>query len=283
VATVASAHTSLWRVPLTGAEHRAGVPTELAANGAAPRLGPGLIAYLAAPGGRAGVWTLAGGVTREIWRGPPASILAAPAISPDGRRIVFKVALADESRLYVVNSDGSGARELVRGLELRGEAAWAPDGRSVLAAVMRAGEPRVMRVSLDDGRLLPLVPEYSLDPVWSPDGRYVVYSGADVGTTFPVRAAAADGRPYPLPGLMLTRGARRLAFLGGSQSLVLLRGGMGHRNLALFDLATGSERVLLELPPEFIVRDFDVAADGSELVLERVEEKSDLALIERQP
>jgi hypothetical protein len=40
---------------------------------------------------------------------------------------------------------------------------------------------------------------------------------------------------------------------------------------------------LAELPPDFLVRDFDVAADGSEILLERTQENSDLALIERGP
>jgi hypothetical protein len=64
--------------------------------------------------------------------------------------------------------------------------------------------------------------EYSIDPVWSPDGRFLVYSGADVGTTFPLRAAA-DGRPYPLPSVLLTRGARRVAFFRDPQALVISR------------------------------------------------------------
>jgi hypothetical protein len=148
---------------------------------------------------------------------------------------------------------------------------------------VRDGEPHLTRFFLNGEAPLPLVPDYSVDPVWSPDGRFLIYSGADVGTTFPLRAAAADGRPYPLPSLMLTRGARRVAFLGGPQALVFLRGGIGHKDFALFDLNTGAERVLAELPPDFVVRDFDVAADGSEILLERTQENSDLALIERGP
>jgi hypothetical protein len=126
---------------------------------------------------------------------------------------------------------------------------------------------------------LPLVPDYSVDPVWSPDGRFLIYSGADVGTTFPLRAAAADGRPYPLPSLMLTRGARRVAFLGGPQALVFLRGGIGHKDFALFDLQAGTERVLAELPPDFVVRAGAYAGEfGSRADRARATETVDLAL-----
>jgi len=286
VTTVANAHTSLWRISLGAARatgSSAAAPKAVAAEGAAPRFGSGFLLYVSSLGGKPGLWTLTNGTSREIWAGTPTSVLGAPAISPEGNHIAFSIAEKDRTDLYVVNHDGSGARVLAAGLVLRGSPAWAPDGRSVLAAVVREGEPHLTRFFLNGEAPLPLVPDYSVDPVWSPDGRFLIYSGADVGTTFPLRAAAADGRPYPVPSLMLTRGARRVAFLGGPQALVFLRGGIGHKDFALFDLQTGTERVLAELPPDFVVRDFDVAADGSEILLERTQENSDLALIERGP
>jgi len=286
VTTVANAHTSLWRISLGAARatgSSAAAPKAVAAEGAAPRFGSGFLLYVSSLGGKPGLWTLTNGTSREIWAGTPTSVLGAPAISPEGNHIAFSIAEKDRTDLYVLNHDGSGARVLAAGLVLRGSPAWAPDGRSVLAAVVRDGEPHLTRFFLNGEAPLPLVQEYSVDPVWSPDGRFLIYSGADVGTTFPLRAAAADGRPYPLPSLMLTRGARRVAFLGGPQTLVFLRGGIGHKDLALFDLQTGTERVLAELPPDFVVRDFDVAADGSEILLERTQENADLALIERGP
>jgi Tol biopolymer transport system component len=281
IATVANPHTSLWRVALGPAGTSR--PVAVATDGAAPRLGADLLVYVSARGPEPGVWTLTHGTAREIWSGAPGSVVGAPAISPDARRIVFSVRGADQSRLYLVNRDGSQARVLTEGLSLRGNPAWSPDGSSVTVAVMRDGEPRVTRIPLGGDAPQPLLSEYSLDPVWSPDGRLLIYTGADVGTTFPVRAAAPDGRPYPLPGLMLTRGARRVAFLGSPPALVVLGGGVGHKDFRLFDLGSGSERLLVELPAEFIVRDFDVAPDGSQIVFERVQENSELELIERKP
>ena len=133
-------------------------------------------------------------------------IVGGPAISRDGRHVAFSAKDGDRTLLYMIDSDGSGLRVLASALALRGNPAWAPDGQSVISAVVRDGEPRLTRIFLNGAPPLPLVSEYSVDPVWSPDGRFLVYSGADVGTTFPLRAAAADGRPYPLPSVMLTRG-----------------------------------------------------------------------------
>ena len=65
------------------------------------------------------------------------------------------------------------------------------------------------------------------------------------------------------------------------QSLVVLRGDFDHKNFSLIDLRSGAERPLAELPAEFVIRDFDISPDGSEIVFDRVRENSELALIER--
>ena len=138
-----------------------------------------------------------------------------------------------------------------------------------------------MRIPLDGEPATLFVSEYSIDPVWSPDHRFVVYSGADIGTTFPLRAAAPDGRPYPIPGVILTRGARRVAFYPAAQSLVILDGEIGHKNFWLLDLATGAKQLISQLPADFEVRDFDVSATNSEIVFDRAEASSEMALIDR--
>jgi Tol biopolymer transport system component len=124
------------------------------------------------------------------------------------------------------------------------------------------------------------VREYSVDPAWAPDGRFVVYSGPDIGTTFSVKAVTAEAAPHSLPALTLTRGARHLAFLPGGRALMLLRGDMDHKDLWLIDLVTGTERQLTRLPADFDIRDFDVSPDGREVVLERLQERSDVVLMD---
>jgi Tol biopolymer transport system component len=284
VATLANPRTSVWHLSLTnqeGAQTPALSPSSISMNGATPRLGPNYVLYVASQGGRQGLWTLTQGTAREIWSSANAVIVDAPAVAQDGRRIAFTVRDSDKTLLYVINSDGSHARVVADSLPLRGSIAWAPDQQSIVAAVVRDGEPRLTRIFLNGEPALPLVSEYSVDPVWSPDGRFFVYSGADIGTTFPLRAAAEDGRPHSLPNVMLTRGARRVAFSHEGQSLVILRGDIGHKNLWVIDLQSGSEQMLAELPADFSIGDFDISADGSEIVFDRIEEKSDLALIER--
>ena len=60
----------------------------------------------------------------------------------------------------------------------------------------------------------------------------------------------------------------------------MLRGEIQHKNLWLIDLDTGAERQLTYLPPEFDIRDFDISPDGHEVVLERVQERSEVVLLD---
>ena len=281
VATTANPRRSLWRVRLGENATNSDLPAFIATNAFAPRLGPGFLVFQSSRGGGQGIWTLSQGTMREIWHDARSRITGAPALSPDGARIAFTVDDGTRTRLLAMNKDGAHLTTLTESLRLQGNPVWSPDGQSVVSAVVNNGEPRLTRIHLNGEPPVTLLGEYSVDPVWSPDGRFVVYSGPDIGTTFPVRAAAADGRPYAIPSLMLTRGARRLVFFKDRPALIVLRGDMSHKNLAVVDLQGGGERQLATLPADFTVNDFDISADGSELIIDKVEDNSDIALIER--
>jgi Tol biopolymer transport system component len=284
VVTVARSKSTLWHVPDAGqsltdsSASRIALPTSQATS---PRFGADSLFYIGSEAGHEGIWKLVGGTATQIWRDSHARIADALAIAPDGRRIAFITKSDGRSRLNVIRDDGADHRVISDTLDLRGSPAWAPDGRSIACAADQGGAPRLFRFFPNGGSPVLLVSEYSIDPVWSPDGRFLVYSGPDVGTTFPVRAAAADGRTHPLRSLILTRGARRVSFWRGPHTLAILRGEIGNKNLWLVDLETGAERQLTNLSRDFVIGDFDFSGDGREIVFNRVQENSDLLLIDR--
>jgi Tol biopolymer transport system component len=179
-----------------------------------------------------------------------------------------------------MNADGTGTRRIAEELDVRGAPAWSPDAKWLAVAANRDGEPHLFKIPVAGGTPILLVKEYSIDPVWAPSGQFLVYSGADVGTTFSVKAVSADGAPRPLPNLILTRGARRLAFLGGEDALVVMKGDISHKEFFVVDLKTGRERQLTNLGRESTIGDFDISADGREIIFERDREESDIVLFD---
>jgi Tol biopolymer transport system component len=179
-----------------------------------------------------------------------------------------------------MQADGTKARIVADSLELEGAPAWSPDDQSITVAAEDHGVPCLFRVPIGGGKPAAFVREYSVDPAWSPDGRFVVYSGPDIGTTFSVQAVTDAGAPRPLPALRLTRGTRHVAFVRGGRALVFLRGEIQHKDLWLVDLDTGVEQQLTHLPPEFDIQDFDISPDGRDAAIERVQEHSNVVLVD---
>jgi Tol biopolymer transport system component/DNA-binding winged helix-turn-helix (wHTH) protein len=281
VATAARTTGSLWRVPI--GDEPTGEAAPLAARaprGFSPRLGAGRIVYRAPKaGGAEDIRQLVDGVETELWSGE-GRVVAGAALAPDGSRIAFPVQRGARTQLYVMNADGSRVRLLAEEIDVRGAPAWSPDGRWIAVGAMHSGEPRLFKVPIDGGQPIQLGDDYALDPVWSPTGRFLVYSGPDVGTNFPVKAVNEDGTPRVIPELVLSRGSRRMDFLGADDALVILKGNLSYKEFWAVDLESGAESRLAAVGPGPLVNDFDVSSDGREIVFDRISDASDIVLIE---
>ncbi len=284
VVTRASPKGTLWRMRITDASAEPLPPVRIAltpSSTSSPRLGPDYLLFVSSAGVSESIWKHAKEADTELWSGDGAQIIGSPSISPDGGHIAFSVRQHSRTLLYVMQADGTNARVVADSLDLRGSPAWTPDGRSVTSAANDHGVPHLFQVPVNGGAPSVFLRDYSVDPEWQPSGSFVVYSGPDIGTTFPVKAVSPDGVAYSLPRLTtLTRGARHLKFLSGGRGLAFLRGEIGHKDLWLMDPETGAERQLTNLPADFDIRDFDISPDGREVVLERVQERSDIVLLD---
>src|SRR5512139_975935 len=67
-------------------------------------------------------------------------------VSPDGGRIVYALSTLDLAAnrrrvdLWLVNADGSGARQLTHTPESEASPRWAPDGKAIYFLATRGGE-----------------------------------------------------------------------------------------------------------------------------------------------
>jgi WD40 repeat protein len=282
VTTVATSKASLWRIPMSDRviEEAGASRLEVASvHARSPRLGPNYLLYLSSKGDADGLWKLQDGAATELWSGLNGEVSAAPAVSPDGRRIAFPVRRGGRTRLYVMGADATGIQALAEGLDVNGAPAWSPDGKWIAVAAGQGTNARVFKVPVDGTAPIQVATEYSIDPIWSPDGTFLIYAGPNVASTFPVKTVTADGKPRSLPTLLLPRGTR-FRFVPGENALLVLKGWLWHKNFFIVDLETGRERQVTNLQPELMIQDFDVSSDGREITFDRLKETSDIVLID---
>lgn len=117
--------------------------------------------------------------------------VGSPAVSPDGRQVVFTVARysmetnESETDLWLVPSDGSAEpRQLTWAKGSDSSPAWSPDGRRLAFIAKRAeGPPQLHVLPLDGGEAEPVtdLPVGVSTPRWFPDGRKIAF----LASTFP--------------------------------------------------------------------------------------------------
>ena len=106
-----------------------------------------------------------------------------PALSPDGRWIVFTVSTPDlasnstATALYCISSDGAQSRRLSRGPGNDRNAAWAPDSKRIAYISTRSGTPEVwiMDVGTSVTRQLTSISTGADKPLWSPRGSDIAF------------------------------------------------------------------------------------------------------------
>jgi Tol biopolymer transport system component len=285
VATVANPDASLWRIPISegmveeSAASRVVLPT---VRGLSPRFAKDYMLYLSSKGGDDGIWKLANGTAVELWSGSLGRVPAGPASSPDGQLIAFTPQKSGRTRLYVMNADGTGVREIGGSLDVRGSPAWSPDGKWITVGADTGSGLKLYNVPANGGPSIQILDKPAMDPVWSPDGSFLVHSGPRVGATIPAEAITPDGKPFNVPQQIQPR-SNRFSFLPGKRVLVVLQGEFWHRNFWLIDLNSGKQRQLTNFSREFLISDFDVSPDGKEIIFGRAKENSNIILIDLPP
>jgi dipeptidyl aminopeptidase/acylaminoacyl peptidase len=125
-----------------------------------------------------------GGLLRLTHARPPGDVPG--DYSPDGSRIVFlhsdpsPHACFECGALFVVNTDGSGVRQITPRDFAKGTAgSWSPDGRWILFAarggklyIVHPDGTELRRIPLDDGPGR----SFAGGPSWSPDGTRILFS-----------------------------------------------------------------------------------------------------------
>ncbi len=115
---------------------------------------------------------------RRLTRHP--SIDTYPAVSPDGRYLLFVSDRAGNEQIYVMhlrNDSNEISRLTFTGIR-NTDPAWSPDGRWIAftKTVARRDQIYIMDIFGENIRAITRGPYHSEQPAWSPDGRQIVFS-----------------------------------------------------------------------------------------------------------
>jgi serine/threonine protein kinase/Tol biopolymer transport system component len=115
------------------------------------------------------------------------------AWTPEGR-IVYRSNVGDSAEIWVMNADGSNAKQVTSGARVSGGLTVSPDGHNIFFTSDRAGHFNIWRVDADGTNLKQLTSgQGEFYPQSTPDGHWIVFQGGDVyPTLWKVPAAGGE-------------------------------------------------------------------------------------------
>jgi Tol biopolymer transport system component len=149
----------------------------------------------------------------DIWRiradgtGSPERLTDQPgddraaAYSPDGTKLAFDSTRAGGTDIFVMNSDGSDARQLTFDHAGTWGATWSPDGRRIAFNAWRPeGNQDIYTMDPDGSHVSHLTndPADDIGPSWSPDGKRIAFrrlhGAPDGGRLLSIASGGGDER-----------------------------------------------------------------------------------------
>jgi dipeptidyl aminopeptidase/acylaminoacyl peptidase len=106
--------------------------------------------------------------------------VAAPAVSPDGKWVVYQVTVPDaaanrsRTQIYLIGVTGGEPKQLTSGDASASEPVWSPDGSRI--AFVTGGQVWTMKPDGSDRKQVTNLSTGADGPLWSPDGHWVAFT-----------------------------------------------------------------------------------------------------------
>jgi Tol biopolymer transport system component/DNA-binding winged helix-turn-helix (wHTH) protein len=238
----------------------------------------GRLVYGSQASGNVDVWitTADGKEQRQLTRDPQNDVM--PAVSPDGRHIVFTSDRTGGRNIWRMEIDGGGLKHLTHG-QFDNFPSLSPDGRWVVYSSYSGDGPTLWKVSIDGGAPAQLSPAFTISPAVSPDGKWVSCFCKD-GKDGRYKAALIPfegGEPIFIEG-MEQPDFRILRWSPDSRALTYIATRQGASNIWSKPIDGGPARQLTDFTSDRIFR-FAWSRDGKFLACERGMVINDAVLI----
>jgi eukaryotic-like serine/threonine-protein kinase len=288
VTVQSEAHVNLWLMPANAPNEdstRARKVTDGVGQyngvGGLGWLPDGRIAYVSRANGSQDVWLMnADGSDARALTTPETRADRYPAVSPDGRFLVFVSTRTGSSNLYRYDLQTGEQKQLTRGTSEEFPAISA-DGKWVIYTSTGAIKFTLWKVSIEGGEPIQITDQLSQWPAVSPNGRWIAcWYRADAQSTWriailPMEGGAPEQILVPPPAADTAIPIRWMPD-GGGISYAATQNGIW--NLWSLPLDGGAPRQLTHFNADQIFW-FDWSRDGKQLALSRGAVTSDVVLI----
>ncbi len=229
----------------------------------------------------------AGGVTYSVYvrktDGSSAIRLgdgAAAALSPDRRWALAIRYRPTPSQMFLYPTGAGEPRQITHDAINHNSASWFPDGKRILFFGNESGQPlRLYIQDLASGTAKPIAPAgvRAYGNAVSPDGRS--FAGSDPDRRVAIYTIDGSGAPRILPESLI--GAVPCGWSRDGNSIYLFRRGEVPARILRFDLRTGSETLVRELPQgELGLVAFRITPDGRYYAYSYYRDESQLYLMQ---
>ena len=194
-----------------------------------------------------------------------------PAWSPDGATIAFDASPDGRTAVYTIAAEGGTSRRITQGAGDSRNPAWSRDGQWIYFDSNRNGAWQIYAQPAGGGEAVRITANGGIDPIESTDGAWLLYGKPDTPGLW--RQARRDWRETSIAGqetrlttALAIEDAGNWAPADGAIYFVR-RQAAGPPLLSMLDEADGSVTDIMALAPALQIVGFDLAPDGSELIL----------------
>jgi Tol biopolymer transport system component/DNA-binding winged helix-turn-helix (wHTH) protein len=229
----------------------------------------GRLIFTSEDAGNIDVWSMDsnGGRRRQL----TADLFAdtGPAVSPDGRQIVFMSRRTGKESLWIMNSDGTDQREFFN-MSIERQPEFSADGQWIYFSSLHNGASSIWRRRVDGGEATEVVPGPAVAPEISPDGRLLLYRTPKAFVVMEIESGQI-AFTFPGPG-------RRAKWLPSGRGFTFLDNSDDVDNVWLQALDQTKRRQLTDFRSDGVML-HGWSPDGKTLALARGTQVSDIVLI----
>ena len=121
-----------------------------------------------------------------------------PALSPDGKKVLYVGDADGDTEIYVMNIDGSGRKQLTDNSDDDEAPAWSPDGKRIAWASGPSTGLQIFVMDAVGGNQEQITGQVAKagDPSWSPNGQQIAFTAYRTATNPEIAVVDSDGADF---------------------------------------------------------------------------------------